>query len=133
MKIKKSSHYDLTYALGMLIAISFLASCITDKTHEETITLDLGKIDFNPKPDTCWARKRLTGKCYKFTSSSAQVFETKTGVLRINEPEGEIIGTIVTYSGGLGTYYKQAFNSFTTRSCKSGVKSLYNGSANACS
>ena len=110
MKIKKSSHYYLIYALGMLIAISFLASCITDKTDEETITLNLGEIDFNPKPDTCWARKTLTGKCYKFTSSSAQVFETKTGVLRINEPEGETIGTIVTYSGGLGTYYKKAFN-----------------------
>ena len=100
--IKSANYYpySLIYALGMLFALSFLTSCEADKSGEVVRILDLGEIDFNPKPDACG-----TSKCYGFTSSSLQVFENKTGIIRIDEPEGAIIGTIAMYTGGLGTSF----------------------------
>jgi len=124
MKIIKSTNYyfsySLIYALGMLVSISFLASCKADRNGEMVKTLDLGEVDFNSKPDTCG-----TSKCYKFTSSSTQVFETQTGVLRIDEPEGEPIGTIAMYSGGLGTFFYSDFkkgNTIIEESLKKGYR-----------
>jgi hypothetical protein len=88
----------------MLISMLFLASCNADKDGEMARLLDLGEVDFNAKSDTCG-----TSKCYKFTSSSSQVFETKTGVLRIDKPQGAIIGTIAMYTGGRGDFFYSDF------------------------
>lgn len=84
----------------MLITLSLLASCENSKSGEMVRILDLGEIDFNPKPDTCG-----TSKCYRFSSSSLQVFENKNGIIKIDEPEGAIIGTIAMYTGGMGTNF----------------------------
>ncbi len=112
--------YPLMYALGMLIVISFLLSCKADEKGEITGILDLGEVAFNPKPDTCG-----TSKCYEFTSSSSQVFETKTGVLRIDEPEGATIGTIAMYTGGMGTFFysdSEQGNAIIEESLKKGYR-----------
>jgi hypothetical protein len=110
----------LIYASGILIAISFLALYKTDKHGDVSGTLDLGVVNFNPKSYTC-----ETSKCYKFTSSSSQVFETKTGVLRIDEPEGDLIGTIVMYTGGNGNFFyseKKSGNTIIEESLKKGYR-----------
>ena len=120
MIIIKSFNYYFPYTLGMLIAISFLISC---KVHEKAETgklLSLGEVNFNSKAEPCG-----TSQCYTFTSSSSQVFETKTGILKIDEPEGETIGTIAMYTGGLGTFFyseNEQGNAIIEESLKKGYR-----------
>ena len=89
----------LKYGL-VIIVLSFFVSCVNKNTEQIPEVLELGDIEFNPQADTCSG-----SMCYSFTSSSSQVGENKTGILRIDEPEGTIIGTIAMYSGGMGTIY----------------------------
>ena len=87
-------------ALGSFLAISFFSACEPSKNDEVVSLLDLGEIDLNPVSDTC-----ETSKCFQFSSSSSRVFETKTGILRIDEPESAPIGTITMCSGGNGNKF----------------------------
>ena len=124
MIITKSSYYNfsnpLIYALGIMVAIAFFVSCNADRKAEVPMMLDLGEVNFNSKSDTCG-----TAKCYEFTTSSSQVFETKAGVIRIDEPESAPIGTIAMYSGGLGTFFYSDFekgNTIIEESLKNGYR-----------
>ena len=86
--------YFPIYFAGLLL---FLISCSDDTQLVSPDTLPLGEITYHTIPDTCGH-----GKCYPFTSSSTMVAEDKTGLLKIDEPPRETIGTVVMYSGGRG-------------------------------
>jgi hypothetical protein len=96
----KKSYCPLLYTAGILIVFFFIWACQSGLNNKVVSLIDLGEINFNPVSDTCG-----TSKCYAFTSSSAQVFETKTGIVRIDEPRDSVIGTVVMYTGGTGNSY----------------------------
>jgi hypothetical protein len=92
--------FSLILSLLMLTVFSVLLSCGVSGSSASSRIMELGEINFNPEPDTCGS-----SKCFNFTSSSSLVEEIKTGVIRIDEPEGSVIGTVAMYSGGLGKHY----------------------------
>jgi hypothetical protein len=44
-------------------------------------------------------------KCLQFTTNSKLVEEPQGGIIKIDEPIGDWLGTVVMYSGGLGDWY----------------------------
>lgn len=88
----------------IILSIFFSISCTKREKEINPQFLELGYIEFNSNPEVC-----ESSKCYNFTSTSNLVQEPKTGIIRIDEPSTSLKGTIVMYSGGLGTFYYSGF------------------------
>lgn len=88
------------YFFLIIICISFSFAPEKNNLNSVQGQLELGKIVITKKSDNCG-----TGKCYSFSTSSNLVEQSKAGVIKIDEPLGKVKGTVVMYSGNLGTYF----------------------------
>jgi hypothetical protein len=84
----------------VLLLLAFLAGCEQVNSGEDSKSLELGNIEFNADPDTCEG-----SKCFYFTTTSKLVAEPKGGIIRIDEPSENVLGTLLIYSGGLGNWF----------------------------
>ncbi|NND09329.1 MAG: hypothetical protein HKN87_23395 [Saprospiraceae bacterium] len=99
MKIKRYLQtLSITFFIVFILALTF--SCETKTNPTEFSHLELGEIRMTATLDTgdC-------NNCLHFTTASETVAEPKGGIIRIDEPTGDCVGTIVMYSGGLGNWY----------------------------
>jgi len=96
----RRNNRNLVILLFIATGTSLIVSCTIVRNRENVKRLVPGRIDVNAQPDTCG-----NSKCYRFTTTSDLVAESQGGVIRIDEPREALNGTIVLFSGGLGTSY----------------------------
>lgn len=93
--------YEQSISIACFMAFILVQiSCQPTSNLSEFSSLALGDINVTAASDTgdC-------SNCLHFTTTSLAVDEPKGGMIRIDEPPGDCLGTVVMYSGGLGNWY----------------------------
>lgn len=83
-----------------LLFIGMIFSCKPETKRTDFERLNLGEIEVRTPSDTCG-----DSKCFHFTITSDLAAEPQGGIIRIDEPTGKVLGTIVMFSGGFGNFY----------------------------
>ncbi len=86
--------------LVLIQILLFIPSCIPKAGLNNISKLDVGEITVSAVNDSI-----KCDKCLQFTTRSKLIAEPQGGIIKIDEPIGDWLGTVVMYSGGLGNWY----------------------------